>query len=58
MVWTVQIALWVYAEMLLLIVTGIAVIAAVCRHEGRAADITVTRMRWGLLGFGLKGALR
>lgn len=53
--WCLLIDLWICAEFLVFIVTGIAVIAAVCRREGRAADITVRVLRWHLLAFGLKG---
>lgn len=56
--WVLLAEAWVCAELVLVIVAGTAVIAAVARHEARAADITVTRLRWHLYGLGLKGRKR
>lgn len=53
--WCLLIELWLCAEVLLLAVTGVPVIAAVTRERGRARDITLTRARWHLYAFGLKG---
>ena len=54
--WEILVALWVCAEMALLAVTGIAVIAAVLTHQARGADITLRRGPWHLYAIGLKGA--
>ena len=53
--WALLFSGWVLAELLLVIVTGIAVTGAVLNHEGRGADITVTWLRFGLFMFNLKG---
>jgi hypothetical protein len=56
--WALLASFWVCAELVLFTVTGAAAIAAVLRHEGRAADINLTRTQWHLYGIGLKGARR
>lgn len=54
--WTLLAEAWLCAEMVLVTVTGIAVIAAVLRHEASGADITLRRGKWNLVAIGLKGA--
>jgi len=54
--WALLAELWVCAELVLVIVSGLAVIGVVIHREARPADITVIPVRWHLLVFGLKGA--
>ncbi len=54
--WVLLAEAWACAELVMFTVTGAAVIAAVLRREGRAADITLKRVRWHLYAVGLKGA--
>ena len=53
--WVLLLDLWICAELLLFIVTGLLVIAAVLHREAKPADITLKVIRWHLLVFGLKG---
>ncbi|HEY2088629.1 MAG TPA: hypothetical protein VGH54_21740 [Mycobacterium sp.] len=48
--------LWVCAAIVLFTVTGAVAVIAVARHEAKAADLTFTRLRWGLVIVGLRGA--
>lgn len=56
--WVLLAEAWLCAEMVLVTVTGIAVIIAVLGHEASGADITLRREKWNLVAIGLKGARR
>lgn len=49
-------ALWLVAEVLLLTVSGVLALADLARKVIRPEDITLTRLRWGLLVIDVKGA--
>jgi hypothetical protein len=46
--WMLLMALWIDAEAVLLIVSGVLTGVALARRQIRFADITVTGLRWGL----------
>lgn len=54
--WCLLIELWLAAEILLLTVSGVLVLADLARRVIRPADVTVTPLRWHLLAFDVKGA--
>jgi hypothetical protein len=54
--WCLLGELWLCAAIVLFTVTGAVAALAVARHEARPADLTFTRLRWGLVIVGLKGA--
>jgi len=54
--WCLLIELRLAAEILLLAVSGVLVLADLARRVIRPADVTVTRLRWGLFVIDAKGA--
>jgi hypothetical protein len=56
--WLLLAEVWIGAEALLIIVTGVLVLVLVVTREAKPADITVMRLRWHLFMITLKGARR
>jgi hypothetical protein len=54
--WCLPLALWLAAEVLLLAVSGALMLADLGRKVIRPEDVTVSRLRWGLFLFDVKGA--
>ena len=54
--WCLLAELWIGAEALLIIVTGVLVLAALVMRGAKLSDVTFTRLRWGLFMVTLKGA--
>ena len=47
--------LWLAAETVLIVVTGVVVLVAVVTRGARPGDVTLTRLRWGLFMVDLRG---
>jgi hypothetical protein len=56
--WMLLLELWLSAECVLITVTGIAVLAVLVLRQARPGDVTLTRLRWGLVMVDLKGGKR
>jgi hypothetical protein len=53
--WLLAAELWLCAEALLIVVTGVLVLALLIMREAKPGDITIERLRWGLFMIGLRG---
>ena len=53
--WLVLAELWLAAECVLILLSGILVIIDLARRQAKPADVTLTRLRWGLFVFDVKG---
>ena len=53
--WMVAAELWLAAETVVLLVTGIVVIVALARRQAKVSGVTLTRLRFGLVIVDLKG---
>ena len=56
--WLILAEVWLAAECVLLVVTGIAVLAVLVLRQARPGDVTLTRLRFGLVMVDLKGGQR
>ncbi len=46
--WMILAELWLAAESVIFLVTGIAVLAVLALRQARPGDVRLTRLRWGL----------
>ena len=53
--WMVAAELWLAAETVVLLVTGIVVIVALARRQAKVSGVTLTRLRFGLWMIDVKG---
>lgn len=53
--WCLLAELWLSAETVLFLVTGVLAVVAVALHGARWSDVTLSRLRWGLFMVDLKG---
>ena len=46
--WLLLAEVWLAAEAVLFLVTGIMAVVALLRHEARWSEVKLTKLRWGL----------
>jgi len=53
--WMIVAEVWLAAESLVLVVTGVLVIVALARRQAKVSGVTLTRLRFGLFMLDVKG---